>query len=543
MSKQTKEGSPINESLIKLAVADIEAGIKQKFNSNQNRAEDFYFSSRNFDVDFSKTHISAELLNLYLVKAEQNGFEDFRLNYFSGHKINVSEDRSVLHTLLRSNNKLGLDLHFALIEEAEKAKHTFECQYSSIKKYMDSRPLPVKDIIHVGIGGSSLGPQLIYEALSGNNKPISLHFLSNIDAHQLDNIVSQCDPATTLVFGVSKTFTTLETIKNLNTLGEWFDSSGNIDYKENLFAITANSSSAKDYGIQAANIVSFPEWVGGRYSIWSSVSLSVALVVGMEKFDSFLQGAAEMDHHFLNQPLTSNLPFIAACLDHYYVNYMNAQSRGVFAYDYRLRSLVAYLQQLETESNGKDRQRDGAAVEDSTSAIVWGGIGTDVQHSVFQMLHQGTNLIPAEFLLCIQPDHQFPEHHKELLANVVAQTAALLEGQTLEQVEQIHKNEDLSDIAIRAKQFSGDRPSTTFILQKLDARTLGGLLAFYEHRTFTFGALCNINSFDQMGVELGKRLAKQIKPRLEQTTQNFTEAESANLDASTIKILKRILQD
>jgi len=272
------------------------------------------------------------------------------------------------------------------------------------------------------------------------------------------------------------------------------------------------------------------------------VSLSAALVLGIDKFQQFLDGGAEIDRHFYSHEPSSNICFLAAMLDHYYVNFMGVKSRAIFAYDFRLRSLVDYLQQLETESNGKDRQRDGQPVDQQTSPVVWGGVGTDVQHSVFQMLHQGTSLIPSEFLLVKMADHELDSHHQELLANGLAQTAALLAGQDIDTVTRIHANDGSSELAMKAKVFSGDRPSTTILIERLTPKALGSLLAFYEHRTFCFGVFANINSFDQMGVELGKRLAKQVRPLLDSAEFDSRNIKKSveGFDPSTLNLLSKL---
>ncbi|MCL4150650.1 UNVERIFIED_CONTAM: hypothetical protein GTU68_057226, partial [Idotea baltica] len=382
----------------------------------------------------------------------------------------------------------------------------------------------VTDIIHVGIGGSFLGTQLLFEAAAEQTSEIKIHFIANIDAHKLVRVFSQCNPKTTIVIGVSKTFTTAETLQNIRTIGTWYEKNNITDYWQYFYAVTADFDKAIGFGIDPENIVTFPEWVGGRYSVWSSVSLSAVLVMGLEKFEEFLAGAALLDQHFYQTDLNQNVCFLAAMLDHYYANFMGSESRAIFAYDSRLESLVSYLQQLETESNGKDRQKNGEPVDQKTSPVIWGGVGTDVQHSVFQMLHQGTSLIPSEFVVIKKPDHDYNEHHSELLANAIAQPAALLSGQSLAET-------------LKAKIFSGERPSSTFVLDRLSPRTLGLMLAFYEHRTFCTGVLNNINSFDQMGVELGKRLAKQVFPLLTKT-ENSRIAENHEFDQSTEQLIK-----
>ncbi|MFT5574374.1 MAG: glucose-6-phosphate isomerase, partial [Cryomorphaceae bacterium] len=313
------------------------------------------------------------------------------------------------------------------------------------------------------------------------------------------------------------------------------------DFMQSFYAVTAQPENAAIYGVSDRNVVTFPQWVGGRYSVWSSVSLSAALVLGIDEFEQFLAGASQVDQYFYTSELEQNACFLAAMLDHYYANFLSVRSRAIFAYDYRLRSLVDYLQQLETESNGKDKQKNGCDVDQETSQVIWGGVGTDVQHSVFQMLHQGTSLIPSEFILVKKPDHSYDEHHKELLANGVAQTAALLSGQNLDQVRELHADQGLSELALKAKVFSGNRPSTTLVVDRLSAGALGSLLAFYEHRTFCGGVFANINSFDQMGVELGKRLAKKVKPLLDQNDNSQTKKSAEGFDSSTLSLIQKVV--
>jgi len=537
----------LKKTLQDLAKLDRHNGIKQKFEQDSERVNRFGFELGELYFDFSKTHISHALLEAYDGYALDVGFVQARQNLFSGEKINTSEDRSVLHTLLRNPENQGIEMRDnSLLEQAASARQQFFKKYAAIQANLADRSVPVRDIIHVGIGGSSLGTQLLFESLVELGESINIHFIGNIDAHQLVTVLDTCDVNTTLVIGVSKTFTTAETLQNLNSIGQWFADNGVANWRQCYYAVTANPENAKSFGIAPGNVVSFPQWVGGRYSVWSSVSLSAALVLGLEKFTAFLAGAALVDQHFYEADPSHNICFIAAALDHYYGNFMDARSRAIFAYDYRLRSLVDYLQQLETESNGKDRQRDGSPVDQQTSPVVWGGVGTDVQHSVFQMLHQGTLLIPSEFILVKTADHSLNEHHKELLANGLAQTAALLAGQSLSEVQQIHADENLSAQTLKAKVFSGDRPSTTILLDRLTPSALGAMLAFYEHRTFCGGVFANINSYDQMGVELGKRLARQVKPRLEDafTESSKTQAQKSveGFDHSTLDLIKRVLR-
>ncbi|GAA6136352.1 glucose-6-phosphate isomerase [Arenicella sp. 4NH20-0111] len=534
---QSHLSNEISAILANKASADESMGIKSKFEKDEQRANRFSKQLDDLFFDFSKSHIDQELVDTYLKYADEISLVAARKDFLAGEKINNTEERSVLHTLLRDSSNQGIATKEpSVLQEAKLAQQGFAEQFARIEQALDQRSKPIKDIIHVGIGGSSLGTQLLFEALQDANEHRQIHFIGNIDAHQLMNVFAKCDVQTTLVIGVSKTFTTAETLKNLDSICQWFKDNGVTDPLSNFFGVTANPEQASHYGLPDENVVTFPEWVGGRYSVWSSVSLSAALVLGKDRFDEFLIGAASMDKHFYQADLKDNVCFQAAILDHYYANYMDVGSKAIFAYDFRFRSLVDYLQQLETESNGKDRTRDGEPCEQKTSMVVWGGVGTDVQHSVFQMLHQGTSLIPSEFILVKTPDHDLTEHHNELLANGIAQTAALLEGQDLSTVEAIHGDEGLSDAAKKAKVFSGDRPSLTILLERLTPTALGALLAFYEHRVFFGGVLTNINSFDQMGVELGKRLAKQVRPLIDNKRATGTE-----FDPSTELLLSKLI--
>ncbi len=524
----------MNSILQRKAIKDLEKGIKRKF-SDRNRVDDFTFKVADLTFDLSKTHVDHELVDFYADDNLQRDFGGCVDRLFSGENVNSSEDRAVLHHLLRSNN--GADespqVNSNQLKEAQSAKNDLESIHDLLKKKIDCSSPKIESIIHIGIGGSFLGPKLLDEALEAHftGPSATIHFLSNIDGHALDNILKSCDPKTTLVIAVSKTFTTLETLMNMNSVRAWLEAQNNEDSSSRLFAVTAAPKAARAQGIPADNIVPFPSWVGGRYSVWSSVSMSVILELGKQAFRDFLSGAEEVDNYFRNAPLTKNACFISAALDHYYVNYLGVSSRAVFPYDFRLRSLVDYLQQLETESNGKDRTIDGSPIVGKTSPAVWGGVGTDVQHSVFQMMHQGTHIIPAEFILVAKPDHGHSSHHRELLANGLAQAAALLKGQTLDEVRALSGEDDKSEVCLNSKIFSGERPSAVTILKKLTPSTLGQLLAFYENRTLSFGLICSINSFDQMGVELGKRLARELNSGVDAAD---------SFDPSTRSLLKRL---
>jgi glucose-6-phosphate isomerase len=354
----------------------------------------------------------------------------------------------------------------------------------------------VTGLLHIGIGGSVLGPALLVDALGRSASSLEVRFLSNIDGAAFDDAVKPLDPATTLVIVASKTFTTLETLTNTEAARDWLQVAGVEDPDGRLIAVTAKPDAALAQGIDESRILQFGEGVGGRYSLWSSVGVTAALALGWDAFEALLEGAAEMDRHFRFAEPAQNMPLLAAFADRLYVEELGCQTRAIFAYDERLRLLPFYLQQLEMESNGKSATTDGKAVEQPTAPVTWGGTGTDAQHAVFQLLHQGTVLTPVEFLAVSEADDaQDPEHHRLLLLNAFAQGAALMEGRQTDDPQ---------------RSYPGNRPSATVLLNRLDARTLGALIAFYEHRTFANAVLLGINPFDQFGVELGKEIAKKL---------------------------------
>lgn len=535
MSKPSAYSLSAHNSLKQLAEKNASTGLIKKFDSDSDRVNRYTFDLGAFSLDLSKTHIDSTLVQAYTQIAKDIDFGSNRSQFLNGFPINATENRPVLHTLLRQDEAaFGEKLDPKVAKQAVDSRAAFKAQIIQINNRISRSDHPITDLIHIGIGGSSLGTQLVYEALKPLNSSLRVHFVSNIDAHQLLEVLAICKAQSTLVFGISKTFTTAETLKNVTSVLQWMQGLGVANPMSRLYAVTANPEAAHQFGVNVDHVVSFPTWVGGRYSVWSSVSITAALMMGEQRFDEFLQGAASIDKHFAETNPENNIPFLSACLDHYYCNYSGAKSRAIFAYDHRLRSLVPYLQQLETESNGKDRQRNGEPVDQLTSPVVWGGVGTDVQHSVFQMLHQGTSLIPSEFILIVKPDHKLTDHHSTLLANGIAQTAALLVGQDADDIRAVEPETEGNDLVLKAKTFSGNRPSTTFLLEQLSPFSLGALLAFYEHRTYCFGQLVNINSFDQMGVELGKRLANDVASSLE------VDGDQSAFDPSTQSIIARI---
>jgi glucose-6-phosphate isomerase len=434
------------------------------------------------------------------------GFAFARDALFSGDIVNPSEGRPATHVAERNSGSP---------EEVDLATSRRQRMRSLIDAIEAGAFGDVTGILHIGIGGSVLGPALLVDALGRRSSRLTVRFLSNIDGAAFDDAVKPLDPATTLIVVASKTFTTLETLANFEAAREWLREGGIADPDGQVIAVTAHPEAALNVGIDETRILQFGEGVGGRYSLWSSVGVTAALALGWDAFEELLEGAAEMDRHFRFAEPHENVPLIAAFADRLYVEEFATQSRAVFAYEERLRLLPFYLQQLEMESNGKSVTKDGEAVDHATAPITWGGTGTDAQHAVFQLLHQGTVLVPVEFVAVREgDDEQDPDHHRLLLLNAFAQAAALMQGRA-------------SDDPQRA--YPGNRPSATILLDRLDARSLGALIAFYEHRTFANAVMLGINPFDQYGVELGKQIARQLSEG----------ADEKSLDPSTRALIER----
>ncbi len=437
--------------------------------------------------DWTKTHLDDGLLGEFTKLCAARDLAGKREALFSGGIVNPTEDRPATHVAERGQ---GDPDHVALAA----ARHQ---RMRSLADAIEGGAFgEISGILHIGIGGSALGPELLLDALGRELGTVGVAVLSNIDGQALDDSTDPLDPHETLICAVSKTFTTSETLLNLQSAMKWMEDAGVDDPFGRVIAITANPEEALRFGIDETRILPFDEGVGGRYSLWSSVGFSAALSLGWEAFEELLEGAAAMDRHFRLTPLDQNAPVLAAFADLTYTQRFKAETRAVFAYDERLRLLPSYLQQLEMESNGKSVTVEGKPLGRPSAPITWGGIGTDAQHAVFQLLHQGTHLVPVEFVAVVEAeDMQDPAHHRALLLNAFAQGAALMEGETAE--DGFHS-------------FPGNRPSTTLLLETLDPRTLGALVAFYEHRTFVQAVLLGINPFDQFGVELGKRLARDL---------------------------------
>lgn len=454
--------------------------------------------------DWSKTHLTGAAIDAFVALAGESDLAGKRDALFGGQVVNVTEGRAVEHTAERGEGKA---------ESVAIAKASHARMRALIDAIEAEAFGPIRHVLHVGIGGSALGPHLLVDALGREDRRYDVAIVSNVDGVALEDAFERFDPTATLLVVASKTFTTTETMLNAESAIAWMTEHGVEDPYGKVIALTASPDKAVEWGVDETRILPFAESVGGRYSLWSTIGFPAAIALGWDNFEELLEGAAEMDRHFRLSALHENAPAIAAFADLYYTQVLGAETRAPFAYDERLRLLPSYLQQLEMESNGKGVKTDGTPVGRPTAAITWGGVGTDAQHAVFQLLHQGTHLVPVEFLAVIEAgDTLAPEHHRQLLLNAFAQGAALMKGKQVDDP---------------ARSYSGDRPSSTLLLDVLDARTLGALIAFYEHRVFVNGVLLGINSFDQFGVELGKEMAKAA----EKGGQEF--------DPSTTDLIKR----
>ena len=437
--------------------------------------------------DWSKTHLDDDLLARFAALADARDYAGHRDALFSGAIVNPSEGRAATHVAERGQGSAA-DVDLASARRARMRSLVDAIEAEAFGE--------IVSILHIGIGGSALGPDMVIDALGRMSDRFEVRVLSNIDGEAFDEAVDGLDPASTLVVAVSKTFTTTETLMNVEAAIEWLSEAGVGDPFGQLIAVTAAPDKAVAFGIDETRVLPFGEGVGGRYSLWSSVGLSIALALGWAAFEELLEGAAAMDRHVRHANGADNVALLAAFADQYYARVRGAETRALFAYDERLRLLPFYLQQLEMESNGKSATLDGEPLDGPSAPILWGGTGTDAQHAVFQLLHQGTHLVPVEFVAVTENEDSLdPRHHRALLLNAFAQGAALMQGR---------------DSGDAARRYPGDRPSTTVLLERLDARTLGALIAFYEHRTFANAVLMDINPFDQFGVELGKEIARSL---------------------------------
>ena len=517
--------------------------IKEMFQNDGQRAEKFHIHWNNFLVDFSKNNINQDTINLLLELANQVDLKSAIASYFNGEIINQTENRAVLHTALRSpESDVVLVDNKNVIPEIYQVKKSIEIFsneiISGIRKGFTGKPFT--DVVNIGIGGSDLGPAMVVEALQFYKNHLNLHFVSNIDGDHVKEIIKNLNPETTLFVIVSKTFTTQETLTNSETIKKWFlKSASKQDVAKHFVAVSTNIEKVTNFGIDANNIFPMWDWVGGRFSLWSAVGLSISLSVGFENFDKLLKGANQMDNHFKNETFDKNIPVILALISVWYNNFFGAETEAIIPYTQYLQKLAPYLQQGIMESNGKSIGRDGKPVNYETGTIIWGEPGSNSQHAFFQLMHQGTKLIPADFIGFVKPLYGDTDHHNKLMSNFFAQTEALLNGKTEKQVQKEFDAQGLekskADCLKPFKVFSGNKPTNTILIDKLTPENLGSLVAMYEHKIFVQGIVWNIFSYDQWGVELGKQLASSILSEIE--TKNIQ-----NHDSSTKFLLNYFLQ-
>ncbi len=491
--------------------------LRKLFQENNQRQKQLTIQFDDFKVDFSKNLISQETIGNLLSLADAVDLKEAIEKYFSGDMINVTEKRSVLHTALRSNSEDpilvdGKDIKPQIKTTLRKIK-TFSGKVISGKwrGYSDKQ---ITDIVNIGIGGSDFGPRMVIESLKYYKNKLKTHFISNIDGDHVYEVLKNINPETTIFVIVSKTFTTQETITNANTIRDWFLNSATVfDIAKHFVAVSTNTKAVINFGIDKKNIFPIWDWVGGRFSLWSAVGITVSLALGFDKFKELLDGAEKMDIHYRTAPFEENIPVVLSLISIWYNNFLNCESEAIFSYTHYLKYLPEYLQQAFMESNGKEVDRNGEKVDYQTGTIVWGSVGTNMQHSFMQLLHQGTKIIPSDFIGFEKPLHGDEEHHKKLMANFYGQIEALAFGKTIEEAHLDLKMAGHIDAMARLlpyKVFSGNKPSTSLIIKKLTPKNLGMLISMYEHKVFTQGVLWNIYSFDQYGVELGKELAKKM---------------------------------
>jgi glucose-6-phosphate isomerase len=517
--------------------------MKELFSQDESRAEKFHIQWEQFLVDYSKNRIDQKTMDLLLELANEVGLKQAIDAQFSGANINQTENRAVLHTALRTKENdivlvAGKNVVPEIFAVKDKIKSFSNDIISGDKKGFTGKAFA--DIVNIGVGGSDLGPAMVVEALQYYKNHLNVHFISNVDGDHVKEILKKVNPETTLFVVASKTFTTLETLTNAETVRTWFlQSAEQKDIAKHFIAVSANIKKANDFGIAEKNIFPMWDWVGGRFSLWSAVGLTISLAVGFDNFDKLLSGANKMDEHFKNESFDKNIPVILALLSIWYNNFFGAESEALIPYTQYLQKLAPYLQQGIMESNGKSVGRDGFPVNYQTGTIIWGEPGTNSQHAFFQLIHQGTKLIPTDFIGFKKSLHGDKGHHDKLMSNFFAQTEALLNGKTEAQVLEEFKKAGLSDVQAATlepfKVFQGNKPTTTFLIDSLTPETLGSLIAMYEHKIFVQGIIWNIFSYDQWGVELGKQLAGSILEEIEQKEIN-------SHDASTSFLLKNYLQ-
>ncbi len=514
--------------------------MQHLFANEPTRAEKMHLQWNDFLVDYSKNIISAETISLLQELANEVQLKDAITKYFDGDVINQTENRAVLHTALRAKENAsvqvdGVNVMPEIYSVKNKIKNFSNEIIAGQRKGFSGKPFA--DVVNIGIGGSDLGPAMIVEALQYYKNDLNVHFVSNVDGDHVNEIIKKINPETTLFVIVSKTFTTQETLSNAETIRSWFlQSATQEDVAKHFVAVSTNIQKVTEFGINPENIFPMWDWVGGRFSLWSAVGLSISLAVGFDHFDQLLQGAHEMDEHFKNESFDKNIPVTLALLSIWYNNFFGAESEVLIPYTQYLQKLAPYLQQGIMESNGKSIGRDGKPVNYQTGTIIWGEPGTNSQHAFFQLIHQGTKLIPTDFIGFKEALYGNKDHHDKLMSNFFAQTEALLMGKTEAQVQAEFDKQGISgdkaDFLLPFKVFSGNKPTNTLLIKKLTPATLGTLVALYEHKIFVQGVIWNIFSYDQWGVELGKQLATSI---LNEIVDNVPQSH----DGSTSFLLKK----
>ena len=520
------------------------ASMSTMFNQDNTRASQFHLKWNDFVVDYSKNIISKETINLLLELANESQLQEAIAKYFEGDIINQTENRAVLHTALRAKETSiikvdGENVIPEVFEVKNKIKNFTNEVVSGERKGFTGKPFT--DIVNIGIGGSDLGSVMVVEALQYYKNHLNLHFVSNIDGDHVNEVIKKLNPETTLFVIVSKTFTTQETLTNSETIREWFlKSASQEDVAKHFVAVSTNIKRVTEFGINPENVFPMWDWVGGRFSLWSAVGLSISLAVGFDNYNELLNGANEMDEHFKTASFDENIPVILALLSIWYNNFFGSESEALIPYTQYLQKLAPYLQQGTMESNGKSVGRDGKPVDYQTGTIIWGEPGTNAQHAFFQLIHQGTKLIPTDFIGFVKPLYGNEDHHNKLMSNFFAQTEALLHGKTTTQVQAEFDKQGLSEdrakFLLPFKVFAGNKPTNTILIQKLTPKTLGSLIALYEHKIFVQGIIWNIFSYDQWGVELGKQLANSILDEIQSKKVNTH-------DSSTEFLLNHFLEN
>ena len=522
--------------------------MRDLFKDDKQRFEKFHLALDDFLFDFSKNRINDKTLGLLNKLAIKADVEGWRAKQFSGEKINTTEDRAALHTALRSqdNNPVvvdGVDVKPEVLKVLKQVENfSNSINDGSWKGFTGKK---INTIVNIGIGGSDLGPAMVCKALQPfSQKDLYIHFVSNVDGADLALTLEQCDPETTLFIVASKTFTTQETMTNAFSARHWFlnHAKNNDAISQHFVAVSTNTEKVKEFGINEENMFIFWDWVGGRYSLWSSIGLSISIYLGFENFKELQTGAYEMDQHFLNAPIEKNMPIQMALIGIWYNNFFKFNTQAILPYDQGLSLLPSYLQQADMESNGKFIDRDGNRVCLETGPVIWGESGTNGQHAFYQLIHQGTQFVPCDFIMPIKshynPGDKKNLHHKILMSNLLAQSQSLMMGKTIDEARSELINSGLSDQEISSllphRSFEGNRPSNTILFEKLTPKNLGKLIALYEHKIFVQGIIWNINSFDQWGVEYGKQIARLVLPKIqgEETTSCF--------DASTNNLIDHI---